>query len=746
MIGRQVSHFYIIRVLGSGGMGMVYEAQDTRLPRSVAIKFLKPALSDDESAIKRFKREARLASSLNHPNICTVLDVDEGQGHLFIAMELLRGQSLKLRMAAGALALEEIVDVGVQIADALSVAHANGIIHRDISPGNVFITDDGIVKLLDFGLAKHFIRSEGEAEATDDLSTSGSIAGTIYYMSPEQLNEGAPVDHRGDLFALGAVLYQMATGARPFDIAPRSALIAAIQRQAHVPVRRLAPERPERLASIVDKLLAKAPDDRYQSARALKADLDGLRAPAAGHRPAASDSAQRRSIAVLPFELIGTADAPTVQFRDGLVEDLTSRLSAVKDLRVAPRTSVRAVSGKSLREIRTSLDVQLILEGSVQSTADRVRVTATLIDADRDCAAGPPSRVERQFGDLLETQDVVASELCVDLLQSLTRSPQRRYTRAPEAYHAFKRGQHHWNDCFSGGWRPAIEHFEYAIEKDPQFAMAHAALAGAYNFLGFYCLIKPALAFTVAKRAAERALGIDDTLAAAHLQVALARFGGDWDWEGSEAAFRSALALDGGDALAHVHYSWLLMLLGRVDAALAEARQAQAFAPSSRLVAGARAETLYLAGRYDEAIEICDECLRFDGDYVFAVHVRGLCQLARGARDAAVADLERTAMLTNRAPFHIGLLGRCYGQFGLRDDALRLVTELESANPDTYVPPQCYVFIYAGLGERERALEFQEKAYADGASPFNYLTPCIRDLYARDRYHKKRLEQMRLNI
>ena len=326
----------------------------------------------------------------------------------------------------------------------------------------------------------------------------------------------------------------------------------------------------------------------------------------------------------------------------------------------------------------------------------------------------------------------------------MSRTPPKRYSQEPEAYHAFKRGQHLWKSCFEGGWRPAIEHFQHAIDQDPQFALAHVALASAYNFLGFYSLVKPNLAFAVAARAAERALAIDPTLGAAFIEVALAKFGGDWDWDGAEQAFRRGLALDAANPLAHVHYSWLLMLLGREDAAFAEAQRGHALAPSSRLVAGARAQTMYVGGRYDEAIALCSDCLRFDPNYVFAVHVRGLCYLAKSMRDGAVADLEQAASLCKRAPFYLGILGRCYGEFGMRAEALRLVDELSGQAPDIYVPPQSYVFIYAGLGERERALEYQEKAYEDGASPFNYLSPCIRALYALSAAHKKRLEQMRL--
>ena len=332
MIGRQVSHFYIIRALGAGGMGVVYKAQDTRLPRSVAIKFLKPTLSNDPAAIRRFKREAQLASSLNHPNICTVLDVDEGHGHFFIAMELLQGQSLRSRLAAGSLRLDEVVEITLQIADALASAHEHGIIHRDISPANVFLTGGGFVKLLDFGLAKHLSPAEEDADTTDEVSTSAPAAGTIHYMAPEQLAEG-PVDHRCDLFSLGAVIYQMATGARPFDIAPRSALIEAIQRQAHVPLGQLAPHHPARLGSIVDRLLAKAPDSRYQTARALRAELEPLRPVHPIARPSApGDRRGATTVAVLPFELIGANTAETTQLRDGLVEEIASRLSAINQL------------------------------------------------------------------------------------------------------------------------------------------------------------------------------------------------------------------------------------------------------------------------------------------------------------------------------------------------------------------------------------------------------------------------------
>jgi TolB-like protein/tRNA A-37 threonylcarbamoyl transferase component Bud32/tetratricopeptide (TPR) repeat protein len=749
MIGQQISHFYIIRALGSGGMGVVYEAQDTRLPRSVAIKVLKPALARDVDAMRRFKREARLASSLNHPNICTVLDVDEGSGVSFIAMELLRGRTLRSRLADAPLPLDEMLVIGGQIADALAVAHEQGIIHRDITPGNVFLTDDGLVKLLDFGLAKHFPSIDGDGQATDDLTDVGVVLGTVHYMAPERLVDGAAVDYRCDLFSLGAMLYQMATGARPFDIQPRSALIAAIQDEPHVPVRRLAPQQPLALERIIDRLLAKQPDDRYQSARAVKTELDAIRpvvvpanVPHAGDAPVAS-------IAVLPFVIVGDGDAEVQHFRDGLAHDLGAALSAMPTVRLASNTSTAALAGQRARDVGSALGAQLVLEGAIQRSGVRVRVTAHLVDAATEASVHPVVTVDESWRDALTTQRDVSQAIVVQLapvVGSTGRSPaMKRHEPDPDAFHALKRGLHHWRGCFSGGWRPAIEHLQYAIEKDPQYSVAHVALANAYNFLGFYSLIKPVLAFDVAARSAKRALALDGTLAAAHRELALATFGGEWDWDRSEAHFRRAIALDDTDALAHVHYSWLLILLGREDAALSEAQRAQALAPSSRLVAAARAQTLYIARRFDEAIAACTHCLAGDATYVFALHLRGLCYLASG-QAAATADLEQAATASGRAPFYLALLGRCYGEFGMRERALALIEELNVRSRDAYIPPQCFVFIYAGLGNPARALEYQERAYQDGSSPFNYLSPSMRELYALDPYHKKRLEQMRLAL
>lgn len=747
MIGRQISHFYVIRSLGSGGMGVVYEAQDTRLPRSVAIKFLKPALAQDVDAVRRFKREARLASSLNHPNICTILDVDEGDGQSFIAMELLKGHALKDTSSSRRLTTENILDIALQVADALGTAHDQGIMHRDITPGNIFLTDSGPVKLLDFGLAKQFAAFDQDVTATE-VTHHGSVPGTVHYMAPEQFVPGAVVDQRCDLYSLGVVLYQIATGARPFEAKSKADVIALIQSQPHTPVRQLAPQHPAQLTRIIDTLLAKDPADRYKSAWALRADVESLRAHATTASIEVESAETRTVVAVLPFTVAGLPGLYSEHFRLGLADDIALRLSMLPYAQVAPGTSTRSVAGKTIKEIGAELDVQLVVEGTVQQTDDRVRVTAGLFNAANERPLMPTVRVDRACSHVLDVQDDIARHIVHTFADAIGRAHGRRYTQDPEAFSAYKRGMYHWKHCFSGGWRPALEHFQYALERDSRFALAHLALGTVYNFLGFYCHMKPFPAFEVARQSCEQALAIDDTLAAAHAELGLATFGGEWDWDRAEEAFRRSLQLDAANPLTHIYYSWLLVLLGRDDAALTEAHAGHRLAQDSRLVIGGLAQTLYLAQRYDEAIAACDRCLQLDPTYALAVHLRGQCWEMKSDYAAAIRDFERAAALTDRAPFYLGILGHCYGECRMRSEAEQLIVELERVRRETslYVPPQCFVYIYAGLGDRARALACQEDAYVDGASPFNYLSPTIRQLYALEPSQKRRLEQMRLVI
>lgn len=722
-------------------MGVVYEAQDLRLPRSVAIKFLKPGRDLDLEAVRRFKREARLASSLNHQNICTILDVDEDDALSFIAMELLRGVSLKARLAAGPFSFIEILHVATQVAEGLSAAHAQGIVHRDLSPGNVFLCESGVVKLLDFGLAKRFATADDEG--SDDLTTVGRVVGTIHYMAPEQLRGPATVDHRCDLFSLGALLYQMTTGARPFEAPSTGDVATLIQCEPHVPVRQLRPGSPHALERIIDTLLQKAPDDRFASAAALLNALRDLRDSRPDTKRTAVEPTNELSVAVLPFRLVGSAHSSVAAFSEGLLEDLSAQLGGLSRVRVAPRTSVRALAGLTVRDVAQRLSVSLVVEGSVQQVGDELRVLTQLIQAEEERMVGAPVDVRHRAEWSLETQGTVAAAIVEGLRQPLSATTPV-LTSDPEALHAFKRGQHHWlTTASSGGWRNAIDYFQDAIARDPRFVQAHVAIARAYNFLGYYCIIRPTLAFTVAAQAAERALSLDERCAAAHTELASVRFGRDWDWSAAESSFRRAIELDAADPWAHIHYSWLLALVGRTDAGLAEAEKGLALASAVPVVAAGRAHTLYLARRFAEAVGVCDEVLAAVPGYVFALHMRGLCHLCLREGARAIDDFERVAVLSNRTPFYLGLLGLCYGEFGERQKGLDLLAELNELSQHTYVHPQCYTFVYSGLQSREKII-FQEQAYEHGASPLNYLTPFVRELYELDPHRPTRFDQMRL--
>lgn len=742
MIGRQLSHFYIVGPLGSGGMGDVYEAQDLRLPRSVALKVLKPALLENRVAVRRFRREARLAASLNHPNICTILDIGEADGVSFIAMELLQGDSLKTRLRQGPLAFETLVDMATDIARALSHAHLADIIHRDITPGNVFLSDSGPTKLLDFGLAKLLAPEDSDAGSSESVTDDGIIPGTVHYLSPEQLLRST-VDRRSDLWALGAVLYQAATGARPFEARSKSEVIRQILTHPPMPPRKLAPGLPVELDQVILRLLEQVPDRRYQRAADLLKDLDtvrGLQRPTPDVQPAPSSV----SIAVLPFRIVGDEDETVRSFRDGLMSDAAWALQQVPGLRVASRTSTDAVRGQTVRVIGERLGVDHVLEGSVQRTAERFRVIAGLVSAASEEQLRMPVRLDLPAADVLSAQDEATRQIVSTVKSAATRA-RHAPTSSPDAHVEYQRGLHAQRDIFAGSWNAIIDHATRATDLDPDFAPAHVLLADTYNTLGLLTLMKPRVAFAKARIAAERALTISPDLATAHAALGLVRFGDDWDWNAAETHLRRALDLDPELASARVHYSWLLMLLGREAAALAEAQRAVSTWRARFVVSGA-ALTYFLAHQYDEAIALCTECLDASPDSVFALYQRGQCYHMKGMFPTAHVELERAAQIGRRAPFYLALLGKSYGEAGMKSKALAIVKELEAMQSQRYVAPHCYVYVYHGLGERERALLHQEDAYRDGGQPLNYLSPFIRNLFSLDPTHRDRLRQMRLTV
>jgi serine/threonine-protein kinase len=645
------------------------------------------------------------------------------------------------------LPIGELLDIAIDVTRALMIAHDAGIIHRDLSPGNVFITNQKTVKLLDFGLAKLVPTAADDTQVSESLTHGGDVPGTLHHLAPEQLLKHA-VDRRTDLFALGTVLYYAATGARPFDAVSRSEIISKILGEDPIPLRSLGRHFPVQFERIVAKLLEKSPERRYQRASDLLKDLELVRQLRQAD-PGASERAPRghatTGLAVLPFAILGDGDAALRGFAAGLPEDLAWWLRKVPGIRVAARTSTESQRGHSIREIGERLGVDLLLEGTVQRAAGRIRVIVNFLDSRSEEPLRDPIRIDAVAEDLLSAQDMVARQIVAAVKSAVANANVPVGTKNADAYREYQRGLHHLRDMFAGGWRPAIDHATRTTELDPGFALGHVMQADVYCFLGLLSLMTPNIAFKQARTAAERALRLDPDLAPAHAALALVRFGGDWDWDGAESEFRRALDLDPGLAPARMYYSWLLGLLGREAAAFAEAERAVA-SSRSRIVHAGTALTYFMAARYDDAVARCNECLERAPEYIFATYLRGQCNHMRQNFDEAHADLERAVQLGKRAPFYLGLLGKSYGESGQVERAAKIIEELDRLAKGQYIAPHCYVYVLHGMGERERALQYQEQAYRDGAAPLNYLTPFIRNLFSLDPLHRDRLRQMRLNV
>jgi serine/threonine-protein kinase len=760
MIGQTISHYRILEQIGAGGMGVVYKAQDTRLDRVLALKFLPEKMAQDPQALERFRREARAASALNHPGICTIYDIGEQDGHAFIAMEFIDGQTLRSHIGGKPLPLDEILNLGMQIADALDAAHAAGIIHRDIKPANIFITKRGQAKVLDFGLAKLISKgvagSESDSSSGSSASTSivGMISGTPSYMSPEQIR-GDDLDPRTDIFSLGLVLYEMATGRQAFGGGTGGAVIEAVLTRPPSPIRSINADIPPRLEDIINEALRKNRDERYQSAAEIRADLERIRRDADSGRfpvavaddPNLSSTGKRRSrassatqtgiarpervskvitsLAVLPFE--NTSRDPEYEYlSDGIAGSLINSLATVPKLRVMAQSTVFRYKGREIDPLAVGrdLNVRAVLTGRMMQSGGSLRIGAELVDV----ATGSQlwgAQYDRKPGDIFVIQDEISNEISGKLRLQLTRAEKkklnRRHTEDPEAYRIYLQGRHHWNRWTEDGFYKAIEYFQQAVEKDPRYALAYTGVAESYVLLGWNSYLPPKDAFPKAKVAALTALEFDPELGEAHSPLAAMLWLFEWNWQEANKRFKRSLELNPTYPTGNHWHAEYVMTMGRQIEAIARMKESRELDPLSLIINVAIGWANYMARRYDDAIEQLLRTVELDPNYPVTYWILGLVHRKAGRYELAIAQGERGVTLSGGSPLLRAALAHTYAEAGRTDDARQVLDELTALAKQKYVAPHFFAGIHIALGENDKAIEYLEKSFEEHCHWLIYL-------------------------
>jgi serine/threonine protein kinase/Tfp pilus assembly protein PilF len=781
MIGQTLGHYRILEKVAAGGMGVVYRAHDEQLERDVALKVLPSGTLSDNTSRRLFRNEALALAKLSHPNIETIYEFDTQDGIDFLVMEYVPGNTLAERLGSGALPEKEVVALGMQIVAALEQAHERGIVHRDLKPRNIAITERGQAKVLDFGLAK-LLPKLNELTASDTLTDTQAGAGTLPYMPPEQL-QGESVDARADIYTIGAVLYEMATDRRAFPEELPSRVINAILHHPPVSPRALNSRISPELERIILKCLDKDPGRRFQSAKELLVDLRRLGTTStatayttpippsskvwtrtgrlAGYAVAGllalaalmtvvnvggwrdrlivrTRPGQVQSLAVLPLEN-RSRDPEQEYFADGMTDELITELANLNAVRVISRTSAMRYKNtdKSLPEIAKSLNVDAVVEGSVQRVGDRVKITARLVQARTDQELWARS-YDRDLRDVLGLQHEVAEAIAGSIAVTLkpAEGHQKVHSVDPVAHEAYLKGLYYWNKRTPDGLNKALQYFQQAINKDPNYALAYAGLSYTYAFapeLG----LSSEIAKDKQKTAALKAVALDDNLPEAHTALAGA-LQNQWDWNGAEQQYKRTIELNPNYATARHWYSIYLSVVGRHEEAIAEAKRALELDPLSLIIQANLGGRYLRSGRYQEALQECQKALEMDPTFAVAHNCVGYAYLQMGRAPEAVAEFQTAVRLSGGDTESVSALGYAFGASGKGKEAAEILSQLRSSSGDAYLPAYYIAIVDSGLGRKDETFAWLERAYRSRTSelPEVKTEPMFIKLREDPRFHE----------
>jgi serine/threonine protein kinase/tetratricopeptide (TPR) repeat protein len=714
-------------------MGQVYRGKDPRLGREIAIKVLARDAAKDAEAGARLEREARAIAALSHPNIVAVHDVGREEGAYYLVTELLQGRTLRDQITDQPIGWRRAVEIGAEVADGLAAAHAKSIVHRDLKPENVFLTADGRVKILDFGLAQTdpILNQRDEADVPTTKwfhTTPGAVIGTLGYMSPEQLR-GESVDASADIFSLGCILYEMVTAKKPFHRDSGAATIAAILKD-DLPKDSLDSTIPPEFQRIIEGCVEKSAAMRFQSARDLALTLRAIGSSATIEKADLIRKITRRrtkaidSIAVLPLSNV-SSDSEAEYLSDGITEGIINRLSQLPKLKVMARSTVFRYKNRSndALTIGRELRVRAVLTGVVKHFGNRLQIHVELVDTG-DGAQLWGETYTRDMANLVKLTDEMSREIGEKLRVRLTGAEKKKLSRQSttnaEAYQLYLKGRYHWNKRTGDSLRRGINFFREAIESDPSFATAYAGLADCYISLGTNIPLPPREAMPKAKAAAMKAIEINDGLADAWASLGAVRWWYEWDWEGAEEAYQRAIELNPNYATAHDGYGMLLSARGRFDEAVEQFTRAGDLDPLSLIIAVHAGWPFYFARDYESSIRRFRKALELDEHFLPAHGWLGMA-LGQQRRYAESIDAFTRALDVDRIPILKAMLAHTHAIAGERERALSLVAELESDRQLGYVSPYDIAVVHAGLGDTAKAIEHLQAAVEDRSAWLVFL-------------------------